>query len=171
MATPRPRANKAKKPTTTAAGYDKKEAAARICTLLADGYSLRKIVAMPGMPGMSTVMRWLDDEANTELREQYARARELQADRMAEEILDIADEQCTMVRADKHATKDDDGDGNTEVVFDAVAVQRNRLRVDARKWLASKMAPKKYGEQIGIGKAAGLDALTVGIKDLTGRQA
>ena len=53
-----------------------------------------------------------------------------------------------MVRADKHGTKDDDGAGNTAVVFDATAVARNKLRVDARRWLASKMAPKKYGDKV-----------------------
>ena len=92
-------------------------------------------------------MVWLDGR-HAEFTEQYARAREAQADNMAEEILSIADEECTMVRADKHGSKDDDGSGNTEVLFDATAVARNRLRVDARKWLASKMAPKKYGDKI-----------------------
>ena len=53
-----------------------------------------------------------------------------------------------MVRSDKHASRNDDGDDNTEVVFDATAVARNRLRVDARKWLAAKMAPKKYGDKV-----------------------
>jgi hypothetical protein len=75
------------------------------------------------------------------------RARELQAEYMAEDILTIADEECTTVRADKHGTQDD-GDGKTEVVFDSTAVQRNRLRVDARKWLLSKLAPKKYGDKV-----------------------
>lgn len=139
--------------------YDKAATADHICELLASGQSLRKILQMPGMPTMTTVMRWLEDEANDRLREQYARAREMQADRMAEEILEIADEECTMVRSEKHTSSDDDGDGNTEVVFDSVAVQRNRLRVDARKWLASKMAPKKYGDKIGIGQADGFEPL------------
>lgn len=76
------------------------------------------------------------------------RARELQAEYMAEDILSIADEECTMVKADKHGSQDDDGQGNTEVVFDSTAVQRNRLRVDARKWLLSKLAPKKYGDKL-----------------------
>lgn len=92
-------------------------------------------------------MLWLDGR-QPGFTEQYARAREAQADKLAEETLAIADEDCTMVRADKHGSRDDDGAGNTEVVFDATAVARNRLRVDARKWLASKMAPKKYGEKI-----------------------
>ncbi|MCZ4321442.1 hypothetical protein O4H56_05250 [Pseudomonas anguilliseptica] len=97
---------------------------------------------------MTTVLRWLGDDAMAAFRMQYACAREAQADLLAEQILDIADEECTMVRADKHGSNDDDGEGHTEVVFDSTAVARNRLRVDARKWLASKMAPKKYGDKL-----------------------
>lgn len=96
---------------------------------------------------MGTVMRWLADESSTKLREQYACARETQADSLAEEILDIADEDCAKVRANPFGIPGDE-DGNVEVIFDATAVARNRLRVDARKWLASKMAPKKYGDKV-----------------------
>lgn len=119
-----------------------------ICGHIANCVPLRTIAAMEGMPSVQTMMAWLADESKPEFLEHYARAREAQADKMAEDILAIADEECTMVRADKHGTKDDDGDGNTEVVFDSTAVQRNKLRVDARKWLASKMAPKKYGDKL-----------------------
>ena len=124
------------------------ELAQEICRHIADCVSLRTIAAMEGMPDVATIMRWLADETKPEFRKQYARAREAQADKMAEDILAIADEECTMVRADKHGTKDDDGAGNTAVVFDATAVARNKLRVDARRWLASKMAPKKYGDKV-----------------------
>jgi hypothetical protein len=117
-----------------------------ICQELAEGRSLRSICKEDGMPHAGTVCRWL--ATSTTFREQYAKAREAQADALFEEVLDIADEQCTTVRADKHGTKDDDGNGNTEVIFDSVAVQRNRLRVDARKWMAGKLRPKKYGERI-----------------------
>ncbi len=119
-----------------------------ICERIAGGESLRSICQEKGLPSITSVMRWLADENNAAFRAQYARAREVQADFMAEEILSIADEECTMVRADKHGSKDEDGQGNTEVLFDATAVARNRLRVDARKWLAGKMAPKKYGEKV-----------------------
>lgn len=121
--------------------------AAAICEHIADGKSLRVIAAMDDMPAMSTIMVWLDGR-QPEFTEQYARAREAQADKLAEEMLAISDEECTTVRADKHGSRDDDGTGSTEVVFDATAVARNRLRVDTRKWLASKMAPKKYGDKI-----------------------
>jgi len=121
------------------------ELADSICAELAEGRSLRYALTLDGMPGMSTVMRWLRE--SEPFREQYARAKEESADVYADEIIEIADEECTTVRADKHATRDDDGEGNTEVVFDSAAVARNRLRVDARKWVASKLKPKKYGDR------------------------
>ena len=161
--TPAPRKTTPKKPATTkkvagkaaparrkvgAPSMYSEKLAQEICRHIADCVSLRTIAAMEGMPDVATIMRWLADETKPEFREQYARAREAQADKMAEDILAIADEECTMVRADKHGTKDDDGEGSTQVVFDATAVARNKLRVDARRWLASKMAPKKYGDKV-----------------------
>ncbi|ABX34581.1 putative terminase small subunit protein [Delftia acidovorans SPH-1] len=122
--------------------------ATKLCDRIAAGESLRKICTDPKMPSMATVMRWLGKPENAAFREQYACARDAQADKLVEEMLEIADEECTMVRSDKHGSKDDDGQGNTEVVFDATAVARNKLRVDARKWVASKMAPKKYGDKV-----------------------
>jgi hypothetical protein len=119
-----------------------------ICEHIANCVSLRAIAAMDGMPSVATMMNWLADAGKPEFLEQYARAREAQADRMAEDILAIADEECTTVRADKHGTQADHPDGSTEVIFDATAVARNKLRVDARKWLVSKMAPKKYGDKV-----------------------
>lgn len=117
-----------------------------ICERLADGESLRSICADEEMPSKAAVFRWLGK--HKEFSDQYARARDEQAETLADELVDIADEQCTMVRADKHGTKADDDEGNTEVVFDATAVARNRLRIDARKWVASKLKPKKYGDRL-----------------------
>lgn len=129
--------------------YDRESAIATVLEELASGRSLIAICQSEGRPSFTTFMRWLaeEGEAGNILRDKYARAREAQAEVMAEDILAIADEECTTVRADKHGTQDD-GDGKTEVVFDSTAVQRNRLRVDARKWLLSKMAPKKYGDKV-----------------------
>ena len=116
-----------------------------ICERLADGESLRAICSEDGMPNKATVFRWLGD--NVTFSDQYARAREEQAESLADEIVNISDEEATMVRADKHNTKPDDEEGFTEVVFDSTAIARNRLRVDARKWVASKLKPKKYGDR------------------------
>lgn len=124
------------------------EVADAICERLSDGESLRAICRDDAMPAQSTVFKWLAD--NDAFAEQYARTREAQAIHMADEILSIADEECTMIRRSKHggSEKDADEEDMVEVVFDPTAVARNRLRVDARKWLAAKMAPKKYGDKV-----------------------
>lgn len=103
-----------------------------------DGDSLRAICNDPQMPGRSTVLRWL--VADETFRSQYAKAREEQAESMADDIVSIADEGETKVVVG--------GDGTTSIVFDSTAVARNRLRVDARKWVASKLKPKKYGDKV-----------------------
>lgn len=124
------------------------EIADAICSRIADGQSLRTICADEGMPDKATVMRWLEKEDAQPFRDQYARARDAQADHYAEEIIDIADEEVTMVKRSKHNGGEDDDGLEQEVVFDPTAVARNRLRVDARKWYASKLAPKKYGDKV-----------------------
>lgn len=107
-----------------------------ICERIADGESLRSICRDESMPAKSTVFKWL---ANVkDFADQYARAREAQADTLADEILEIADE----TSHDTIVTEKNGEQPNSEWIT------RSRLRVDARKWLASKMAPKKYGDKI-----------------------
>lgn len=95
-----------------------------ICDRLIEGESLRKIAKDDHMPAASTIFKWL--ASNEEFAEQYARAKEAQADAMADEIVDIAD-----------------GDNGADP-------QRDRLRVDARKWVAAKLKPKKYGDKLDV---------------------
>jgi len=115
--------------------------AADICAKLADGQSLRAICSADEMPDKSTVFRWL--ASNETFRDQYARAREAQADALVDEILEISDDGTNdwMVR------ENSDGQ-NIGWTLNGEHVQRSRLRVDSRKWFASKVAPKKYGEKI-----------------------
>lgn len=117
------------------------EKADYICQELAEGRSLRKICEEDGMPSAGTVCRWLAE--NEQFQKQYARAREAQADVLFEEILDISDESNTTTKVIGHGE-----DAEEVIVYDSVAVQRNRLRVDARKWMAGKLRPKKYGEKL-----------------------
>jgi hypothetical protein len=108
-----------------------------VCERLSQGESLRRICSDEEMPGKSTVMRWLND--NKDFRDQYARAREAQADYFAEEIVEIADD----------SSEDAVADPETGAVRqNAEFVNRSRLRVDTRKWLMARMAPKKYGDKI-----------------------
>lgn len=118
-----------------------------ICEGIAEGRSLRSICQDEAMPNKATVFRWLADEERKEFRDQYACAREAQADALFDEVLEIADEEVTMVKRSKHGAQDDE-EAEVEVVFDPTAVARNRLRVDARKWMAGKLRPKVYGEKI-----------------------
>jgi hypothetical protein len=110
--------------------------AAKICRRLAEGESLRAICADKAMPSAETVRRWLLD--NEDFCAQYVRAREVQADRFAEEILEIADDASGDWAVDKDGKK----------TLDHEHVQRSRLRVDTRKWLMARMAPKKYGDKL-----------------------
>lgn len=109
------------------------------------------------MPSVTTVMRWLGEESAADFREQYARARELQADKLAEEILAIADD------GSNDTYKDEDG--LPRVDHDHIA--RSRLRVDSRKWLAGKLAPKKYGDKLAVGGADDLPPVGVVRKNMT----
>jgi hypothetical protein len=77
---------------------------------------------------------------NEEFRKQYAHARELQADALFDESLDIADDMERDLVPDEKE--------ETVVRGNGVAVQRARLRVDTRKWMASKLAPKRYGDKL-----------------------
>ena len=88
------------------------------------------------MPASSTIFKWLSQQEK--FAEQYAYARASQMEAMAEEIIDIADDG----RNDSYETEDGEERTNTDVI------QRSRLRVDTRKWLMSKLAPKKYGDKV-----------------------
>jgi hypothetical protein len=88
------------------------------------------------------VFRWLGDDRYAKFREQYARAREAQADAIFDEILDIADDGSNDWMERRRE------DGSVDEVVNHEHIQRSKLRVDARKWMAGKLAPKKYGEKV-----------------------
>lgn len=105
-----------------------------IANQLAKGKPLTKICDDDDMPSLTTVYRWLTEKET--FRDIYTRAREDQADTLADEIIKIAD---------KTDPKD------------SAAVNKARLQVDARKWVASKLKPKKYGERQAIDVKHGID--------------
>lgn len=115
------------------------ELADLICERIANGESLRSICRDDAMPACSSVFKWLNE--NKSFSEQYARAREAQADALFDDVLDIADD----ARNDWMETHAEDSMGWR---VNGENIQRSRLRVDARKWMAGKLAPKKYGEKV-----------------------
>lgn len=114
------------------------EMAARVCNLIASGQSLRTACKPSDMPDPSTVLRWR--EQNPDFHRQYAQACTERAWGLVEDALDIADD-----------SKDDfvpDGEGGQR--FNSEAVQRSRLRVDTRKWFASKLAPREFADKLDL---------------------
>ena len=99
-----------------------KDTASQICEMIESGMTLTSICALPDMPHISSVYDWQD--SNPDFADAYARARKRQADTYADMIIGEA--------------------------FNSHDAQIGRLRVDALKWTASKLAPKKYGDKIEV---------------------
>lgn len=108
-----------------------------ICDQIMVGMSLREVCRGEDMPNVSTVKRWL--AADEEFCAQYVRACEVRADHWADEILEIADDGSNDWMERKQ------GEETIEVI-NHEHIARSKLRVDARKWLMAKAAPKKYGD-------------------------
>ncbi len=92
-----------------------------ICDQISEGNSLRSICLDPDMPGLRTVLDWLTKYE--EFRDKYARAREQQAEVMDDKILAVADSST------------------------AATAHSDRVKIDAYKWRAAKLCPKKYGDK------------------------
>ena len=116
--------------------------AAEICSRLAEGESLRSICRDDAMPSIPSVFLWLSQKPD--FSEQYTRAREEQADVHADAIVAIADETPEIEEVvDRH--------GNVvDMKLHSAYVQWQKNRIDARKWVASKLKPKKYGERVQV---------------------
>lgn len=112
-----------------------------ICERIAAGESLRRICgSREEMPDASTVIGWV--LSREDFSKQYARAREIQAQLLSDEIFDIADDGANdwMTVHKKDGTEYEQP--NMEVIM------RSRLRVDSRKWYLSKVLPKVYGDKL-----------------------
>jgi hypothetical protein len=99
-----------------------KEVAEQICDLIAAGGHMHVVCAEEWAPAERTVYQWL--RAHEEFAQMYAHARERQQEVFAAEVVLIADNEPDPARA--------------------------RNRMDARKWHASKVAPKKWGDRLEI---------------------
>ena len=103
---------------------------------VAKGESLNRICSEPGMPARKTFYEWVAEDETVLRRYEFAMI--MRADTYAEETIEIADD-------NRFDTRIDD---NGREVTDDEAINRARLRVDARKWYAGKLAPKKYGDKV-----------------------
>ena len=116
---------KVKKPNGRPSLYSE-DLCAVICERLSEGESLRSICRDAGMPHLITVLRWIGSDDHVGFRIQYGEARAAGLEHKADEILEIADAEIA--------------------AGDSTAVAKQRLQIDARKWVLSKLVPKKYGD-------------------------
>jgi hypothetical protein len=107
------------------------ELGSKICEGIAQGTSLVRVCYALDID-YGTVYDWI--KKNPDFADNYTHAREAQADYLADGVLDIADD--STLQADDR-----------------------RVKIDARKWYAGKLKPKKYGDKIGVGQADGLEPM------------
>lgn len=114
------------------------ELADKICTTISTSNRSMRNICKDLNISVASVLNWLND--NTEFLAQYTRAKELQADWLADEMMEIADDSArdtmTVIKNGKKVEVE-----NTEWV------NRSKLRIETRKWIASKLKPKKYGDK------------------------
>ena len=95
------------------------------------GKSLSTVLRDKDMPGWATFHDMLTGD--DKLRAAYDKAVQDRADRMADEILELSDEEMP---------------AHLEGAMASAWVQQKRMQVDARKWIASKLKPRTYGDRI-----------------------
>ena len=119
--------------------------ATKICEGIVNGISIRTLCKQAGFPSLSGVFHWL--ETNKVFSERYAHARDLQAEIYADEIVELSD---TPLIGKKtiQGTRESVRGGKRKINEITVGdnVERSKLRVDARKWVAVKLLRKKYGD-------------------------
>lgn len=126
-----------------------------ICKRISQGESLISICKDEDMPSKFTVLKWLRDFPD--FTTHYARAREDQAEHYLDQIADIADNCTDDVMFLVTAGDDESEPGQSaKAVIKHSAIQRARLQIDARKWIMSKLAPKKYGDKTSV-EMGGID--------------
>jgi len=135
------------------------ELADKFCELISNGLSLRSACKEEDMPSPATIFKWMREHDS--FLKQYEKATQERTEAMAEELLDIVDD-----GTNDYMTKNINGKDiqitNTE------NIQRSRLRADTRKWLMSKMKPKKYGDKIDMTtNGENINTNTIIFKDFT----
>ncbi len=122
---------------------------------VAKGESLRKVCKRAGIE-TTTFLDWVRKDDSFAL--QYARAKEIAAELMADEILEIADD----TSQDELFVDQEDASGKSaKRVQNSEFINRSRLRVDSRKWLLSKLLPKKFGEKLEVDTPEGKPLIMV----------
>ena len=122
------------------------EIANYICEQLMYGRSLTSICREPKMPSMPTIYSWLrrtSKNFNEDFFNSYLMSRKFQADTLADQVIDIADDGSndTYVKINTET-------GEAETIVNYDNIQRSRLRIKARQWAAAHLLPRKYAARM-----------------------
>ena len=113
------------------------ELAEKVLDLLAQSGSLRRVCRELGV-SRNSIIPWVVD--NTEgFGDAYARAKEHGIDTLVEETLDIADDGSNDYMETEHGP-----------ALNSESIQRSKVRVETRRWLAERLAPRRYGLRQGL---------------------
>lgn len=131
-----------------------KELGEHICNGILQGRTLKSITGDSNMPRLNTIMTWLHqfEEFNT----MYYKARQLQMELIIDGILEISDD-----ASNDYTHYVDEKTGEVTHIFNHEHVARSRLKIDTRKFLAAKLAPRIYGERVTIDHQGGVKASLV----------
>lgn len=127
---------------------EKTEIINKVCERIESGASLRTACDREGIP-RKTFFQWIDKDKSKS--NQYARAVNERAEYLAEDLIDLVEKRDDIVYSDESG----------KLRTDAVLVQAKRLEVDTKKWIVSKLFPKKYGDKIGLETDESLNIITV----------
>jgi hypothetical protein len=110
-----------------------------ICERIANGQTTSEVVRDETMPTWNVLYRWR--EQDEDFNRAYTIARQSCCEKWADEIIEIADDASNdyVERVLKN--------GGTQTVWSRENFERSRLRVDSRKWTASKVLRHVYGEK------------------------
>lgn len=118
-----------------------REHAEYLCNLIAEGMGAKAAAKALGISS-STFFLWL--RRHEEFRKMYIEAKQISLSIMAEDIVDISDNDAK----DITIVRDEKGMPTGQIEINHENIQRSKLRVDTRKWLLSKLVPDKYGDRV-----------------------
>ena len=109
--------------------------AAKICQRIADGESIRAICSDPDMPSTTAVFRWIASGKYDGFRQLYEASMQIRLETLGDGLIELADAPI---------------ERNAAGAIDSAAVQMRRLQIETRRWILSKLLPRKYGDRMGL---------------------
>ena len=109
--------------------------AAKICQRIADGESIRAVCSDPNMPSTTAIFRWIASGKYDGFRQLYEASMQIRLETLGDGLIELADAPI---------------ERNAAGMVDSGAVQMRRLQIETRRWILSKLLPRKYGDRMGL---------------------